>query len=68
MIQHDPLPSKKVLILPIIHIQFIVFLAIQGCLLLIVFLISFVPSITTPKNVKEALDHPGWRQAMNAKM
>jgi len=30
--------------------------------------ISFVSSITIPKTVKEALDHPGWRQAMISEM
>jgi len=31
-------------------------------------LLSSVSSVPIPKNVKEALDHPGWQQAMIAKM
>ena len=30
--------------------------------------LSSVSSVPIPKNVKEALDHPGWRQAMIAEM
>ena len=30
--------------------------------------VSSLSSITIPKNVQEALDHPGWRQAMIVEM
>jgi len=30
--------------------------------------ISYVSSITIPKNVTEALDHPGWQEAMVIEM
>jgi len=30
--------------------------------------IPSISSITIPKNVKETLDHPGWQQAIIAKM
>jgi len=63
MIQPGPLPSRKVLVLLVIHILFIIFLAITSCLLHIVLLCPL-----STKNVNEALDHLGWQQAMIAEM
>jgi len=49
MIQLGPLPSKKVFVLPVIHILFIIFLAITDCLLPIVLLYHLCPLLLFQK-------------------
>ena len=61
------LPLGKVLDLPEILILFIIFLSYHR-LSPYFFFISSTSPLTIPKNIHEALDHPGWRQAMVVEM